>query len=463
MHTLHLTATESASRAKLAKRLLAFAAVALVLIAGVVLSATAGDGLARMQMDRLKETHDAVVALQPDLRPVEPVTDYTDYRAILHSHSHWSHDSRGQIEEILAAANKAGVKVICFSEHPASHYDYFRDGHRGLKDGVLLVPGAESGGFLAWPTRSIQDEKTDTPQAFADLVRRDDGLIFLCHLEERMDWDIAGLTGSEIYNTHADVKEDKRLMSSLVSPLTLLSLIPALREYPQETFAAIQDYPADYLKRYDELCQKTRLTGVAANDAHHNQGVKGIIQENGKLLIEDLLGKKIVELDPQKVAFLKPLVKDKKAGDVALEIDLDPYERSFHYVSTHLFMREQTQEAVWEALKAGRAYVGFDWIADPSGFAFYAEKDGRRELMGAEIVDSAGWTLKAVSPLPGFFKLIKDGQVIKEDRAREFEYAITEPGNYRFEVFQNLAGELRPWILTNPIYVRPAATEAAAK
>lgn len=29
--------------------------------------------------------------------------------------------------------------------------------------------------------------------------------------------------------------------------------------------------------------------------------------------------------------------------------------------------------------------------------------------------------------------------------------------------FQNLAGELRPWILSNPIYVRLAATEAAAK
>ncbi|MGD9648642.1 MAG: hypothetical protein AB7U73_23225 [Pirellulales bacterium] len=48
--------------------------------------------------------------------------------------------------------------------------------------------------------------------------------------------------------------------------------------------------------------------------------------------------------------------------------------------------------------------------------------------------------------------------MIKEDRAREFEFALDEPGIYRLEVFENLAGELRPWILTNPIYVRPAAT-----
>ena len=92
-------------------------------------------------------------------------------------------------------------------------------------------------------------------------MRRPDGLIFLCHLEERMDWEIANLTGTEIYNTHADFKDEARFLAALRSPLTMFSLIGAVKQYPQEVFGALLDYPADYLKRYDQLCQKARHTG----------------------------------------------------------------------------------------------------------------------------------------------------------------------------------------------------------
>src|SRR5690606_21009337 len=135
-------------------------------------------------------------------------------------------------------------------------YNYVNDGHRGMRDGVLLIPGAETGGFLAWPTKSIQDQKTDSPQAFADLVRSTDGQIYLSHLEERMDWEIAGLTGTEIYNTHADFKDEPKFIAAMRSPLTLLTLMGAVKQYPQEVFGALLDYPADYLARYDQLCQK---------------------------------------------------------------------------------------------------------------------------------------------------------------------------------------------------------------
>ena len=87
-----------------------------------------------------------------------------------------------------------------------------------------------------------------------------------------MDWDLKGLTGSEIYNLHADFKDETRLIKSMRTPLGLLTLLPISRQYPQETMAALMDYPADYLRRYDELCLKERLTGIAANDSHHNNG-----------------------------------------------------------------------------------------------------------------------------------------------------------------------------------------------
>ena len=211
-------------------------------------SSTCADTLDRLQPDKLQAVHEAIEGLKPQRRAVSLSSGYQDVRTLLHVHSSFSHDSRGKIEEIIAAAKEAHIRVIMFSEHPASSYDYFIDGHRGLKDGVLLIPGAETGGFLAYPRQSVQNQKTDTPQAFADLVRTTEGQIFVCHLEERMDWNIANVTGTEIYNTHADFKDETRFLAALRSPLTMFSLMGAVKQYPQEVFGALLDYPADYLQ-----------------------------------------------------------------------------------------------------------------------------------------------------------------------------------------------------------------------
>jgi len=321
---------------------------------------------------------------------------------------------------------------------------------------VRLIPGAETKGFLAYPKRSIQDEKSDGPQQFSDLVRGTDGLIFLCHLEERMDWEINGLTGSEIYNTHADFKDEPNFMSALRSPLNLMGLGAAVKQYPQEVFGALLDYPADYLKRYDQLCQKSRLTGVSANDAHHNQAFRAKLLDDGTIQLEDALGEKLAKLDPGKIPALKLLIGNKKPGDLVFELDLDPYARSFHHVSTHLLLEELSEAQIWQALQAGRAYVAFDWIADPTGFVFRADRGESTWPMGSEVPFAADLRLKAEAPLEGTFKLVRDGEVVLEQNTAAIDVPLDKPGNYRVEVWQKLAGEPRPWILSNPIYVRAA-------
>jgi hypothetical protein len=412
------------------------------------------DAVERMGLEKLRATHDRIEGLKKELRKVSLSSGYDDVRALLHVHSAFSHDSRGTIDEIIAAAKLTGVRVIMFSEHPASHYDYVDDGHRGLKDGVLLIPGAETNGFLAYPRRSIQKEVSHSPQEFADQVRAADGLVFLCHLEERMDWEINGMTGSEIYNTHADFKDEPRFLGALRSPLTLLGMIPAVKQYPQETFGALLDYPADYLKRWDQLCQTARLTGVSANDSHHNQAFRASLTAEGKVQLEDALGKKLALLDPDKILPLKLLIHDKKPGDRVFELDLDPYERSFRHVSTHLLLGELTEPNVREALRAGRAYVAFDWIADPSGFVLRAERDKETWPMGSEVSWSADLRLRAEAPLAGAFKLLRNGEILLEQAGNSIDVPLDRPGNYRVEVWQTLAGEARPWILSNPLYVR---------
>src|SRR5262249_39535080 len=223
------------------------------------------DALAKLKADKLEAVHQAILALRDKRQKLTRPGPYKEYRANLHVHSKLSHDSRGTIEEIVAAAKATGTSVLMFTEHPADHYDYFKDGHKGTKDGVLLIPGAETKGFLVYPTRSLRGLDGGTPQEFCDLVRGRGGLTFLSPLEERMDWEIRGLTGCEIYNTHADFKDEKRLIAALRNPLWIYTIAELFQKYPQESFSALLDYPADYLKRWDQLCQKAPHTGVAAN------------------------------------------------------------------------------------------------------------------------------------------------------------------------------------------------------
>jgi hypothetical protein len=159
-------------------------------------------------------------------------------------------------------------------------------------------------------------------------------------------------------------------------------------------------------------------------------------------------------LDPEKIPLLKPLVAGKKPGDLIFELDLDPYERSFHHVSTHLLLNELTEDQVWEALKAGRVYVAFDWMADPTGFVFRADLADRSWPSGSQIPWESGLRLRAEAPLSGTIKLVRDGKMVLERAARDLDVPLDEPGIYRVEIWLTLAGEPRPWILSNPIYVR---------
>ena len=111
-----------------------------------------------------------------------------------------------------------------FTEHPADHYDFFVDGNQGLKDGVLMIPGAEMQGFLAYPKMSLRGVTPSSPQELSDLICGRDGQIFVSHLEERMDWQIQGVTGVEIYNTHADFKDETNMMAALKNPFRMLQM-----------------------------------------------------------------------------------------------------------------------------------------------------------------------------------------------------------------------------------------------
>jgi hypothetical protein len=416
----------------------------------------------RLQPERLSALHEDRLRYQQSRKPVSLQTGYQDFKAILHAHAEDSAHTGGTRPELLAAAKQTGVKIIMLTDHVRPPRDFINDSWRGMREGVLFIPGAESEGFLVYPQRSIIDARINksfkTREEYIQLVKAGGGNIFLSHVEEKDDWATKELDGLEIYNHHTDFMDETEfitwLRGSFTNPERLKQIEQALAQYPMEVFGATQDYLEKIIAKWDRDLLDHRLTGVSANDCHHNQVFT--VKAAGPDAIEiDIVGdppRKVTTAQSPRVA---EMLKDKKEGDVIAKLDFDPYDRSLNYVATHILLRELNEEAVRQALRQSHAYVAHDWLCDSTGFAFIAEVDGKRTgVMGDEVKIAKGLKLRLGAPATGVIKLFRNGQMVQQATANKLDFAVEQPGVYRAEVWLELGGETRPWIYANPIRVK---------
>jgi hypothetical protein len=425
----------------------------------------------RMKRAHLEQTHADAEQLRKSRITVRPWPGLNDYRCILHAHAEDSDHTGGTRAEMLTDAKKAGVHAILLSNHHRPPRDFITESWRGQHEGVLFIPGSEARGFLLLPTRSVLNQFDEPTPRFIETVRAEGGLIFLSHLEERPDHSMAGLDGMEIYNRHADAKKDRAglvaLALKLTDPVELRELVDLLREYPDELLAAQVEYPTDYLAKWDAETKSARLTGVSANDCHHNQVlvVKMIDADTVRI------GTNVDQDDRMRVfsAAVRPgireLTKGHQPGDVLARLDFDAYYRAFRNVSTHILGPELSEAAIRAGLRAGRVYVSHDWICDPTGFQFELRSASnnagtsdnsatRIAILGDEPKFAPGLRLVARFPIACRIRLIDGGRVIAETTAATLEHDVTKAGVYRVEGWVVLAGEPRGWLYSNPIYVR---------
>ncbi|MCA9429397.1 MAG: histidinol phosphatase [Candidatus Omnitrophica bacterium] len=417
----------------------------------------------RMTLPRLEAAHKDVEALKEKRVEVSLKTDLTDYHGILHSHADDSSHTGGTRPEMLEAAKKVGVDVIFLSDHFRPPRDYM-DSWRGMKDGVLFIPGSETHGFVVHPMESIMDKMDKDEKTIIEAVTEGDGLIFLSHVEARPDHSMEGLTGMEIYNRHADAMDDAPSMLALYQRLTdpeqAREMTEAIRLYPDEVLAAQQDYQQIYIAKWDAESLKQKVVGIAADDCHHNNIFLCKMVDDETVLVGTNVDK---DEDMRKItAGMRPGIKEMthghQPGDILASFDLDPYDIFFNDVSTHILAKELTEESIRKALLSGHAYVSHDWMCDPTGFLVgVATKDEPKNLiaiMGDDLKYSSGQNLTAEFPIECQMKLRKNGQVVLEEQGRELVYPIEEPGVYRLEGWLTVDGEDRAWIYANPVYIR---------
>ncbi|MGC8667978.1 MAG: hypothetical protein ACP5VE_07695 [Chthonomonadales bacterium] len=416
--------------------------------------------LVRLEPERLQRVRDDVARYAQERAGVSLKAGYRDFRCVLHAHSYLSHDSRGSIAEIAAAAKQAGVAAVFLTNHPRKDLDVVAAGQRGVVDGVLFVAGAEANGFLLFPGDGKLPPLDTSDQALVDAVQKTGGMVFVAHPEEHTDWTLSRLTGMEIYNTHADFLDEAGLIASLnpadaAAMMRLFLLLDAFYRYPQEAFGAIFDPPSENLARYDAMVSKGPFAAIAANDAHQNVGfiLKGA--DDGGIEVRNPLGELLGRLSAEQAAKLAPVIGEPEPGKILLERILDPYEVSFHYVSTHVLAQECTQASLQEALRHGRTYVAFDWIADPSGSAFLLRSGGRTGTVGDTVSAKERPLLEVEVPVSCTLRLIRNGQVVTEQKGRHLSVPLREAGLYRVEAWLSVGGEDRAWIYTGGMRVTP--------
>ena len=96
-------------------------------------------------------------------------------------------------------------------------------------------------------------------------------------------------------------------------------------------------------------------------------------------------------------------------------------------------------------------------MCDPKGFQFTLispASDKPPLVMGDEVPFSPGLKLAAQFPAPCKIRVLNGGKVIAEQSGERLDQGITSAGVYRVEGWLEVGGEERPWIYSNPIYVR---------
>jgi len=415
----------------------------------------------RLQPERLRAVSEDRSRYQKSRHTVSLKTGYDDFRGVLHAHAEDSTHTGGTRAELLSAAKSTGVQVVMLTDHVRPPRDFVNDDSRGEKEGVLFIPGAESEGFLVFPQRSFIkayiDKTFSTSEEYVKLAKSADSMIFLSHVEEKIDWPTDELDGLEIYNHHADFSDEgefvKWLRASFVDPDRLKQLELVLAEYPMEVFGASQDYLEQIIVKWDRDLTRHRATGVSANDCHHNQ-VFTIKADPPDAILINVVGDSPRKVTTAQAPRVAEMLKNKGPGEVIAKLDFDPYERSLRYVTTHFLMRRLNESSVRQALSQSRVYVAHDWLCDPTGFAFIAEAGGKRAaVMGDAVKLAKGMKIRLEAPVAGQIKLFLNGRMIHKADSDRLSFAVDGPGVYRAEVWLEVDGEMRPWIYSNAISV----------
>ena len=347
-----------------------------------------------------------------------------EYAGNLHVHTRYSDGEMIHVEVATAAAH-AGLDFVVTTDH-----NVWVNGCERSYGRVLLMVGEEihdvrrqpqANHLLVYNAEAELAPLASDPQRLIDAVNQHGGFCYLAHpFEYRspispdlaaipwLDWDVQGYTGLEIWNT---MSEFKGLLRSKLSAV-YYSYFPS---------RGIRGPFRATLRQWDHLLsQGRRVAAIGGADAH------GTTYSMGPL-------KRVVL----------------------------PYEYLFRCVNTHILTDgpfnhhlDHDKALIYDALRAGRTWVGYDRLAPTEGFRFQARSLATRASIGDEMARTGATVFEVETPQAGDIRLVTNGQVVARARGRGLKFTTAQPGAYRVEVYRGSGLERRGWIFSSPIYVK---------
>jgi hypothetical protein len=382
----------------------------------------------------------AVVLLWVAVWPPEPAPasgsanpdlERRTFAGAFHVHSTQS-DGSGTRPEIAAAAARAGLKFVVFTDHG----DATRQPEPpSYVSGVLCIDAVEistSGGhYVALGLGPAPYRLGGDPASVVEDVRRLGGFGIVAHPDSKKlplawrDWSVEA-DGVEWLNADSEWRDES--WPSLGR--TLLGYLAR----PGPALASMLDRPAITVDRWDAVTTRRQMAAFAGHDAH---GGPGRSKEEAR-------------------RFALPRVPS--------------YEASFRSFGLRAVLHApptgraaEDAAVLLEALRAGRTYTAIDGVATPGWLEFRAERSGEVAVAGETLAGTGPARLTVRAPVAGASSivLLRNGNVVSEARGGEVSTTASEPGAYRVEVRLPDRGGHAPWIFSNPIYVdlpRPAPT-----
>ncbi|OFW13514.1 MAG: hypothetical protein A3H29_18870 [Acidobacteria bacterium RIFCSPLOWO2_02_FULL_67_21] len=349
-------------------------------------------------------------------------------RGVLHVHTSRS-DGTGTVDEVAAAAARAGLDFVVFTDHGDATREPDPPAYR---HGVLCIDGVEittrDGHLVALGLPAAPYPLGGEARDAVEDVARLGGVSIAAHPGSAKgdlqwsDWSLP-VSGFEWLNGDSEWRDE-----------SAWSLARALIGYPArrtETLLSTLDRPAGVLERWDRVTRGRRAMVVAGTDAHARVGLRSLGEPYDRT-----------------AAFHVP-----------------GYERMFGVFSTVLTDTTLSGDAstdaqrVIEAVRGGRTYTRVDAVANHGTLTLTAESGAAHAATGGVLPADVPVTLRAElhDPPPGVrLELLKNGVAVAGSTSARLEHAADRAtGAYRVEVQAPGAPGMPPvpWIVSNPIYL----------
>jgi hypothetical protein len=357
---------------------------------------------------------------------------------VFHVHTNRS-DGRSSPEVVAAAAARAGVKFVIFTDHgdgtakPAAPVYH---------SGVLCIDGVEistrGGHYIALDMPPAPYPLGGDPRDVIEDVKRLGGFGVVAHPDSPKD-DLRWRDWDEPFDAIELVNLDSGWRTRVQAD-GWRSMLTAFATYPfrgSETIGRLFAESAAASERWESLTRLRRVVALSGTDAH------------AKLAFG--------EVDP---------------GDNRFSLPIPSYEAAFGSLTLHARLEGALtgdpladSQLVLAAIRSGHVYTALSAAAAPAVFEFTAANERGSAQAGDELPAGGPVTLRVRTNAPAPFKasVWKGNELLSGDHGEgEFTVAApAEPAVYRVEVRADDGNRQRLWLLGNPVYVRGPSPPAS--